>query len=406
MWIPKSEAEIVDATRNNSLEETLTFDAKKEIPVKNIETAKDVSAMANTAGGALIYGIDEDENGFPNVLSPILLEGQRERIDGILRTSIDEVPVFKISAIQTEANGSKGYLILTVPPSERAPHMVIVKGERRFYGRGETGNYVLSQAEVARLYERRKLAGDSILPLLEERIQNSPLKEYNGFAHLYLVARPVLQDTDTLASAARKMSKGIDVEITVPDMLSRQVTAIAGKQVFQESYSPDFRDPYSWTRRPEGFFGRMEYANSSSARPNASTLYIQINFDGSANLFCGRAAETTKRGGWDVKRFFPAIVAGNATKFLTLLGNIYNEASYLGMVDVAVGLEGLEGSVASGVDEDFRSEAHIYDASTYRQAKRVSAMLLRENPKQVAADLLMPLIDAVSQGKAKPFSEK
>ena len=75
MWIPKDEAEIDNAVANNSLAETITFDAKKEIPAKNIETAKDVSALANTAGGVLIYGIGEDENGFPNVLNPILLEG-------------------------------------------------------------------------------------------------------------------------------------------------------------------------------------------------------------------------------------------------------------------------------------------------------------------------------------------
>ena len=122
------------------------------------------------AGGVLIYGIGEDENGFPNVPNPISLEGQGKRIEGILRTSIDEVPVFKVFAIQTKADSSKGYLIVVVPPSERAPHMVIVKGERRFYGRGEKGNYPLSQAEVARLYERRKFAEASILPILEEKI--------------------------------------------------------------------------------------------------------------------------------------------------------------------------------------------------------------------------------------------
>jgi predicted HTH transcriptional regulator len=51
MWIPRNEQEIEIAAENRSLEETVTFDAKREIPSKNSETAKDVSALANAAGG-------------------------------------------------------------------------------------------------------------------------------------------------------------------------------------------------------------------------------------------------------------------------------------------------------------------------------------------------------------------
>ena len=94
MWLPKSEQDIIAATSNRSLEETFTFDAKKEIPSKTIETAKDVSALANTARGVLLYGVDEDEQGYPCVLNPFSLAGQRERIDQIVRTSVDEVPVY------------------------------------------------------------------------------------------------------------------------------------------------------------------------------------------------------------------------------------------------------------------------------------------------------------------------
>lgn len=403
MWIPKDETEINNAVANNALEESVTFDAKREIPAKNIETAKDVSALANTSGGVLIYGIDEDENGFPNVLNPIDLEGQRERIEAIIRTSIDEVPVFKITAIQTQADRSKGYLIVIVPPSERAPHMVIVKGERRFYGRGETGNYVLSQDEVARLYERRKLSIESISLLLEETIQNSPLKDHNGFAHLYIVARPVLQDSNILSNAAKKMSNAMNGKFTHQAMLSTHIEKVGTNKVFKRDYAPDFRSPSNWTRRPEGFFGKMEYPSSNSEIPNADTLFIQVNFDGSADLFCGRAAETTNRNEQLVKLFFSSIVAGNTIRFLSLLGGVYDDASYFGMVDIGVGLSGLERCVAYGVRWGFSSDIHYYDDSNYRKTTRVSALLLRENSKQVASDLLMPLIDAISQGRDNPF---
>ena len=63
MWIPKNEQDILTASANRSLEETVTVDAKREIPKRNSDTAVDVSALANTAGGVLLYGVDEDEGG-------------------------------------------------------------------------------------------------------------------------------------------------------------------------------------------------------------------------------------------------------------------------------------------------------------------------------------------------------
>ena len=54
MWIPKTEQEIIDAAGNRTLEETITFDRKREISGKNIEIAKDISAFANTSGCQVI----------------------------------------------------------------------------------------------------------------------------------------------------------------------------------------------------------------------------------------------------------------------------------------------------------------------------------------------------------------
>lgn len=396
MWMPKNETEIVNAVTNKSLEETVTFDAKKEIPSKNIETAKDVSALANTAGGVLIYGIDEDENGFPTVLNPILLEGQQERIEGILRTSIDEVPVFKISAIQTEVDNSKGYLIVFVPPSERAPHMVIVKGEKRFYGRGEKINYVLSQAEVARLYERRKFTESNILPILEENIRQAPIQENNGFAHLYVVIKPVLQDESIL-------DKALLPEQTYAQLLITSLEKIIKSNVFSKHYKPDFY-VRNWIRRADGFLSKIYEPRADYSEKYA--LYLEVNFDGSGNMFCNRAADPSNQENFNVKVkwFYSDIVAGNTTKFLTFFGELYKRASYFGMVDIGIGLTGLEGSVDHAASFNISVGAHHYDKSDYRRTKRVSAMLLEENPKQVASDLLTPLISAVSHEKYNPFS--
>lgn len=395
MWIPKDEQEIVSAMTNGSLEETLTFDAKREIPLKNIDTAKDVSALANTAGGILLYGVDEDSDGRLTVLNPIVLENQRERIDQIVRSSVDEVPRFTISRIETQTDTSKGYLVVVVPPSERAPHMVIVKGERRFYGRGETGNYILSQTEVGRLYERRRLVESNILPELEKAIEEAPLADNEEFAHLHIVARPVFPD-DTI------LTKALSSGQSHKELLRVLVQSAADTSVYEDRYSPDFQQPSVWTRRPDGYFGRLQDASETSRRPDAYTLHLQINLDGSARLFCGRAADATgSRGG---KEFISTIVAGNTTRLLALLGDLYEKASYFGMVDVAVAVTGLNGSVLHRPRNPF-SDLPRYEGRDYRRSSRSSAELLKESPKQVAAALLMPLLDAISQGTENPFKE-
>jgi|SRR6185312_85463 len=106
MWIPKNEQEIVEAAANRSLEETITFDGKRELPAQNVATAKSVSAFANTSGGVLIYGIGEDSDRKLTVLNPLPLKGERERIDQIVRTCVDEVPFLKISGIETKNDPS------------------------------------------------------------------------------------------------------------------------------------------------------------------------------------------------------------------------------------------------------------------------------------------------------------
>jgi hypothetical protein len=52
MWIPKTEEEIVAAVMSGSLEESVIFDAKKELPEqkRNEDIAKDVASMANDGG--------------------------------------------------------------------------------------------------------------------------------------------------------------------------------------------------------------------------------------------------------------------------------------------------------------------------------------------------------------------
>ena len=234
MWIPRSEEEIEKAVFSDALEETAIFDAKVALPSKNIEIAKDIAAMSND-GGVIIYGIGEDENGRLKKLSPFVLVGQPERISSIAQTSIAEPPRFHIQIIPTKEDVSKGYILVIVPPSERAPHMVIVSGDHRYYGRNAKGNVLLSEAEVSRLYQRRNRLEVDLRDLLEREIEIAPFSPSSKFGYLHMFIRPAFEQIGILdrINSTAKPTKVV---------LSEIVEDIARNDPLRNQYVPRFNE--------------------------------------------------------------------------------------------------------------------------------------------------------------------
>lgn len=399
MWIPKSAEEIRNAAESATLQETATFDAKREIPAKSVDLAVDVAAMANTSGGVLLFGVGEDGNKNPTDPCPFLLKGQPERLDQIIHTSIDEVPRFSLVTIPTEDDPSVGYIALVVPPSDRAPHMVIVKGDRRFYGRGEKGNFVLSQVEVSRLYDRRFQSNEGILPLLDASILNPPIALEQSFAHLHVIAKPVFRDEPLLKRALGENQKE-------REMLDDLVKLALKMDRTGGGYSPTFAETGNWTREADGFLGKLSTTYEGDRQPSARILQLKIGFDGGGRLFCSRAAQNSGRPDYPSKWFFANIVAGNTSKCFFLLGELYRRASYFGMVDVGVALTGLKECVPYESRSNFEWSPRYQGDDTFRKTKRASAAEMSSNPTSVASELLMPLIDAIFQESYDPFESK
>ena len=65
----------------------------------------------------------------------------------------------------------------------------------------------------------------------------------------------------------------------------------------------------------------MSYPHERAAYPDADTLNLQVNLDGSGYLFCGRAGEKAD----EEKYFLPTIVEGNVTRFLAMFSRIYGQ---------------------------------------------------------------------------------
>jgi hypothetical protein len=200
-----------------------------------------------SGGGTLLYGGGEDENRRPSVAQPFCLTGVRERVDQIVRTSISEPPDVQVREIPTDDDPRLGYLVVVVPPSPRAPHMVTVGKEYRYYGRSATGNVPLTEGEVARLYERRQRWEVDRDAMLEQAVESAPIPPHDDFAYLHLVTRPVVPDEDLFDRASEGQQ--------ATQFLGGLVSAASSSEAFTTRYSPDLYGGHNHERRADGWAG-------------------------------------------------------------------------------------------------------------------------------------------------------
>lgn len=150
MFVPKSIGDL-ERIIKEGLEETERLEFKKHLPEsgKNDDIAKDVSAMANAEGGVIIYGVEEDKTGRALELHPLPLSGVVERVNMVVNSNLDE-PVLLEDIFTLEQEEGKGYLVVVVPKSERAPH--IFNGCA--FGRVSKGNVPLNRRRIGELFAR------------------------------------------------------------------------------------------------------------------------------------------------------------------------------------------------------------------------------------------------------------
>ena len=159
-WDENGLLDIVKAGTQESIE--LDFkDSKALVNVKGkpdvrYEISKDVSALANSAGGTLIYGIVEDKSTHVAArldagLDPTVVtkEWLQQIITSTIHRKIDEARINQI-ALTTQSPGNVAYVVY-VPQSMRTPHQAL---DKKFYKRYEFESVAMEEYEVRDLYHR------------------------------------------------------------------------------------------------------------------------------------------------------------------------------------------------------------------------------------------------------------
>ncbi len=168
--IPKRLEEVVysdiEDIIGSELREGKTVDYKRDLPGNSENEKKeflyDASSFANTVGGDLIIGLEE-ENGVPTkvtAVSPENLDKEIQRIDSILMSGIEPRIKYHMRAIPHPTSGY--ILILRIERNGLAPHRVIYKASDKFYARNSAGKYPLDVAELRDAFLLGASAADRI----------------------------------------------------------------------------------------------------------------------------------------------------------------------------------------------------------------------------------------------------
>lgn len=133
------------------------------------DLAGDVAAMANTAGGVVILGVvDDEQDRAVDAPGVDISGGETRRMLQIIASGVSPMPHVEILTVplteDAPADGDdprdgeateRGYYVITIPRSRKAPHAVLVDKGLRYPRRNGSTTYYLSEAEVEAAYRDR-----------------------------------------------------------------------------------------------------------------------------------------------------------------------------------------------------------------------------------------------------------
>jgi Putative DNA-binding domain len=376
IWLPNDETQLRDALDQGIFKERHVLDFKSALTPgrgANKELAKDLAQFA-IDGGVLVIGVDDNDKTVPPRLTPVDLDGLKERVDRVAR-SIPDPPMH----VRTEpiyiADTTRGYLFVTVPSTPYEPRQV----DGVYYGRGDTTRYRLSAAEVERCYQLGLRIQRDITTLLDEGVQNDPWRA-RRHAHLFGVAQPVSPRSDLLLRALGTTPQ------TWTDFLHTRIRPQPPSR-----WAPDLPEAiavspraWGWALSTHEMPGRI--VDQRNEHRETSLLDVEVREDGGLRLFCGGASRTLNPAGTPLEVVMELPIVGLTKRLIMAAAIVADTADFSGSWDlgiVVIGLGGLRRYQYGSFDLD----AAPYSEDDHQQTTRATHERLTQQLDLVVEEL-------------------
>ncbi|MFJ9521869.1 helix-turn-helix domain-containing protein [Kitasatospora sp. NPDC101801] len=387
-WAPKTEADLQAAVDGGLFEENHHLDLKKAPSNKgdNRELARDLSSFA-VDGGTLIIGVQENKDERTFELAPQPLNGLAEKVEQVARTLPDPPLTVLTEEIYSAADDGTGYLVVHIPASPVAPHMV----DNRYFGRGDKTKYQMGDSEVVALHQQRRDSEADTLTLLRREMDEDPLREVGARSHFFLVAQPTAARRDVCLPITGAPDWSARLQILIHRVLENPGLHEA---LSNGGFSPNLSDAHQGHRRARGVALSSSGLNSdrtfvTASGAEKSVIEVQLSESGGLRLFMSRLSDEVARDEEQV--LFDAGAVILTRHLLDLVRLVSNEVGYHGNWAVGVGATRLRGRRRFTTQAQFPSD-HKYSADTYEETTGVTLAELNDAPGAVTRRLLGPLL--------------
>ena len=386
LWIPATANELETAVGARTIVEThfqeyKQFGSSAEgIARLPASLAKSIAGLA-VDGGVLVVGVAENRPKQHFELAPQPLLGLRDAVDQVALQALS--PSLRVTVRELPRDDGTGYLVIIVPASPRAPHMV----EGRYYGRGETSSRPLADIEVRTLWARHFDRRDHIGDLMAAEIEREPVEvEDRTNARLFVVAQPVSADPRLLLDSVANRD------------LLRWVQGLNDTPLYQRGrkYHPSFASEGRSQRRAHGVARTTYYLDSDrtvlverdGTKPRHSSIVdMEYREDGGLRLYYGRASDTRQDGAW----LLLGPIAGEIAGVIEAARLVSSTASFHGSWRLGAALRGIRG-ISALHDELSLSEGWKFSEDGYDETTEVDNTTLFEPGSPAMETLLGRLV--------------
>jgi hypothetical protein len=249
---------------------------------KKQEFAKDVAAMANTRGGLIVFGVREESEEAVELTGVPNDEHERQPLRALAWRHVRPLVAGLVIEPLNDAAGGQGLIVVSVPASPDAPHVVGEKNELGVPYRDGSDTRWMTEGQLERAYrDRFARRADDRTALSALTADLAPEIDLESGVWVAVAARPVAPMPPTLGRPQREQATA-----TVREMLN---VAEAIQPVGMTDRVPMLRDllpPHALDNPRAGLRRWALRSNPHTQDPaeRADWAYVELHHDGSMAL--------------------------------------------------------------------------------------------------------------------------